>query len=524
MRHRFGSSQRPDGRTVAWLLAFLLGALDVPTSLAQELQPIPKHPSRLSFPERSVRVPRAEPLTHRLSNGTPVVVVEDASLPLVDVVVALRAGSFLDPAGKAGLAELTGAMVRRGGTSSHDADAFDEAIDALGAEIDTRATGTRAGASLDCLAETFEGSLGLFFEMLRRPAFQDDRLAGIKGNLMASFAARNDDPISVMEREWSWLLVGERHYLGRQLDRDRLEALESGDLASFHARYWRPEHAVIAVSGDVETQRVLELLEDHVRRWTEALPPREGGDDSPWPPTGPEPGARPGIYFVEHPTPQAKVSMGQMFAPITDWLSKEALALEVANEILGGTSGLVSRINGRLRGQGWVYRALSELDAGHYEPGSFRIFLDASPDNVLRALSVCLEEIERLRGTPVHPRELSIVKEELLSALALRFDSAEGVAGYFAEDLLMGRPHEYWYGYVERVKALKLRDIQRAARDQIDPAALRVLIVGGGAGVVTGGSPHRLLAGWLGNVTSLPRRDPATLLPLRSGSAPTDPG
>mgnify|MGYP002624470498 CR=1 FL=1 len=132
--------------------------------------PVPDHPDRLVFPPRAIEIPRAEPVTHRLSNGTAVIVV-DASLPLVEIAVALRAGSYLDPDDAPGLAELTGALVRRGGTTERDADLFDEAVDALGAEIDTRAGGTRAGATLDCLAETLEASLDLFFEMLRQPAF-----------------------------------------------------------------------------------------------------------------------------------------------------------------------------------------------------------------------------------------------------------------------------------------------------------------------------------------------------------------
>ena len=530
---RWGRRARPVGSVG---LAVLLAATLVPLGAeggAQERRQeqaqgrIPSHPSRLQFSTREVEIPRAEPLTHRLSNGTPVVIVEDHSLPLVDLTVALLAGSYLDPADKPGLAELTGAMLRRGGTRAQPPAAFDEAVDFLGGEIDSRATGTRAGASLDCLAETFEDCLALFFEMLRQPAFDEERLSGIRTNLRAGFAARNDDPIGVMEREWSQLLVGDAHYLGRHLTIADVDSLTRGDLESFHASYWRPERAVIAVSGAVTTARVLELLEAEVARWGDAVGTAENGATdaaTPWPPEAEAVGASAGIYLVEHASDQAKISMGQGIQPIPRWLSRDALALEVANEILGGTTGLVSRINGRLRGQGWVYRALSELDTGVYEPGSFRIFLDASPDNITRALQVCLEEVDRLVDAPVDPRELAIVKEEFLSALALRFDTAEEIAGYFAEDLLLGRPHDYWYGYAKRLQSLTPSDLQAAAARHLDPSSLQILIVGGGEAATIQGARHPTLKRWLKKPIQLPPRDPLTLEPLPPSSNTPDPG
>jgi zinc protease len=427
---------------------------------------------------------------------------------------------------------MTGAMVRRGGTAKRSPDDFDEAVDFLGTEIDTRAGPTRAGASLDCLTETLEESLALFFEMLGHPGFETGRLEGIESNLLAGFLARNDDPIAVMEREWSWLLVGTEHHLGRQLTGADLAAIERKDLVEFHGRYWRPERAVLAVSGDVRAERVLPLLEAGIARWRESLPPE--GAAPPWPPPGLPREAAPGIYLAGHvsgqdsgqasgqdssqrssqASPQAKVSVGHGLEPIRDWLSRDAAALEAANEILGGTRGQMSRINGRLRGQGLVYRALSELDTGVYEPGSFRIFLDASPESVLGAVETCLAELDRLISTGVAAAELDAVREELLSGLTLRFDTAQETAGYFAEDLLLGRPHEYWYGYEKRLLALEPRDLQAAAARHLDPEKLKVLVVGGEESPAPSGARDPRLTRWLGRPHRLPARDPVTLEPL----------
>lgn len=496
---------------VGLLITLVLLGTGHPLS-SQSDRTIPRRPGQLEFPPTAIEIPAPESLIHRLSDGTPVIVVEDHSLPLVEITVALRAGSDREPENRPGLAQLTGALIRRAGTRLHDADAFDEAVDALGAEVNTRSSGDRAGASMSALRENLQASLELFFEMLRGPAFQQDRLDSANSNILSSFAARNDDPLQVMEREWGWLSHGQGSYRGRQLTDHDIRAISRDDLQGFHKQFWRPSEAVVAVSGDVRTAEILETLERKVEEWRQAVGSPTAQEAAREGPAAQEGGADPGLYLVSHPTPQAKISLGHGLRPIENWLAEDVLALIVANEILAGTTGLVSRINNRLRSQGWVYRVLSEVDEpGNGQSGIFRIFLDSSPGRALPSVEVCLEEIVRFRDRPVEERELAAVKQELLTALALRFDSAEEIAGYFADDLMIDRPHQYWTGYADRLGALTTRDVQAAARAHFQPDRLRILVVGGGDRALQGGSRYRQLARWLGNVQHLPERDPLTL-------------
>ena len=57
---------------------------------------IPSSPRDLTFEELVFEVPRAEGLRHEVA-GIPVYVVEDRTLPLVDIAIQLRIGSFLEP-------------------------------------------------------------------------------------------------------------------------------------------------------------------------------------------------------------------------------------------------------------------------------------------------------------------------------------------------------------------------------------------------------------------------------------------
>ena len=72
-----------------------------------------------------------------LKNGMVVFIAEDPTLPLVDIALTVRTGGYLDPAGKEGLAALTGALIRTGGTRALTAEQLDERLDFLAARVST---------------------------------------------------------------------------------------------------------------------------------------------------------------------------------------------------------------------------------------------------------------------------------------------------------------------------------------------------------------------------------------------------
>src|SRR5438132_7737282 len=86
-------------------------------------QDIPDHPDKLKYPPLKFEVPDAAKIRTTLSTGTPAYLLEDASLPIIDLRILIRGGSFSEPAGKAGEAELTAELMRTGGTTTRDPNA-----------------------------------------------------------------------------------------------------------------------------------------------------------------------------------------------------------------------------------------------------------------------------------------------------------------------------------------------------------------------------------------------------------------
>src|SRR5437879_948071 len=115
-------------KTLSALLVLALLTLP-PISLVGRAQQIPAHPRDLKYTTLNYTPPTREQYRHVLSNGAVAYLVEDHDLPLVNVSTLVRTGSYLDPAGKEGLASLTGAQMRAGGTTSKAADELNEAPD-----------------------------------------------------------------------------------------------------------------------------------------------------------------------------------------------------------------------------------------------------------------------------------------------------------------------------------------------------------------------------------------------------------
>jgi zinc protease len=472
---------------------------------------IPDRPEKLVFGELHFAVPDPARHRHELAGGVVAFVVEDHALPLVKLQATFRTGAFREPAGKTGLAQLTAALLREGGTASATPEQFDEQVDFLAAHIGSGAGDVRATATLDVITPALDRGLDLFFEMLRAPRFDAERLAVQKGILREQMEQRNDDADAILGREWGFLLRGEQHFAARLPTAADLDGITRDDLVAFHRETYGPAHLVLAISGDVDTRAVLADLERRLAGWRATAP------DPAWPPPGPDYQPVPGLYHVEKEIPQGKVRIGHLGERWRDWSDPEMYALMVMNDILGG-GGFTSRLTRRIRSdEGLAYGAGSSYSIGVFWPGTFAIGYDSKNPTVAYALEIALEEVARMRDGPPAAEELAISKASFVDTFPRSFESATQIARTFANDEVIGRPSDYWAKFRERIGAVTAADVQRAARRFLDPERFVVLVVGKWSEIAPGDPQGRATMAQFraGRVEHLPPRDPLTLQPVR---------
>ncbi|MDE2691253.1 MAG: pitrilysin family protein [Acidobacteriota bacterium] len=479
----------------------ILAAAPPPFAETLPAQAIPERPEELRFARSTFEVPPVDGLRFELRNGLPVYVVPDRSLPLVDVVVALPVGDRNEGPGEDGLASMTAAMARRGGAGEFGPEELDDEIEALGARIQASSSWGRTVLVLDTGSEALHRGLELLAAILFEPRFDEERLEQAKENLRVSLLAEADDPRAVLDREWLRLVHGPDSKRSRRLTEASVTAFERGVLARFHRRHWRPEGAVIAVSGDVDAESLLARLDGLFGGWEAAVSEAAGQEAGRT--RGASPGgeqgeassnvaaASPGWRRIDRKGPQAAIAIGHRGGVFATWDDPDRWALMLLTEILDGP-GAVSRLRSRLQlEEGLTYRVLTWFDldvvpaasvsAGSQGAGEFRVFLETAPESSATAAAAVLDELRRLRREEVPENEIATARQSLLARLPLLFDRAETIAGRYAEDELLGRPHEYWATYRERLLAVTAADIRHAARRFIDPAAMVVVVVGDSA-------------------------------------------
>jgi predicted Zn-dependent peptidase len=467
-------------------------------------QAIPDRPEKLAFQPIVFEPPRASDHRVVLRNGMVVFIAEDKTLPLVTIALTIRGGRYLEPQGKESLASLTGALMRRGGTGRLSAEELDERLDFLAAQVSTGIGDTAGSASLNCLADNLDESLGLFTEILRTPRFQEDRLALAKDQELQEMRKRNDDAEDIEAREWNALVYGEGHFTNRFPTAASVGSITRADLQGFHRQWFQPASMIAAVSGAFSRAQMLRKLEASFAGWPA---PRINV-----PPVPTQIASAPaGLYRIQKDVPQGRVSIG-LASVKRD--SPDVYALEVMNEILGG-SGFTSRIMKSVRSdEGLAYSAGSGLGFGVYYPGRFRASFQSKSRSVAYAARLVMEEIRKIRETPVTALELDTIKKSLIETFPSSFASQGQTMGIFASDEYTRRAPGYWTSYRERIRAVSAADVQRVAKAYLVPEKMLMLVVGDQKEIDLGDAKHeatltQLLPG--GRVSELALRDPMTM-------------
>jgi zinc protease len=479
-------------------------SLLISAALAAAPQTIPDHPDKLAFPPLVFTPPAAGPHRVVLGNGMVVFIAEDRTLPLVNISLTVRTGSYLEPAGKEGLAALTFAEIRRGGTKSLTAQELDEKLDLLAAQVATGIGPTASSATLNCLSDNLDDALDPFVEMLREPRFQEDRLALAKDQELQAMRKRNDDSGDIEEREWNVLLNGEGHFTNHFPTEASIKAVTRDDLVAFHRKYVHPAGMVAAVSGAFSRAAMIAKLEAAFAHWpgTPPVVPPVPATISPAPP---------GLYRITKDVNQGRVSIG---LPTVKRDDPDVYALEVMNEILGG-SGFTSRITKTVRSdEGLAYDAGSALSFGVYYPGRFRAAFQSKSPTVAWATQLVLEETRKIRETPVQREELDTVQKNLIETFPSSFSSPAQAMAIFASDEYTHRDPRYWVSYRDRIKAVTAADVLRVARAYLRPEKFIILVVGDQKEIERGDPRHPVKLEALapgGRVTTLALRDPMTM-------------
>ena len=473
-------------------------------------QDIPDRPEKLTFPPLVYDAPNPADYRVELTSGAIVYIYPDRERPLIDLSVNIRGGSYLDPEGKEGLAELTGYLMARGGIPSKPADELDEELEFLAARLSSSFSGLNGSVTLNFLSKDADRGFKILRAVLADPSFQQDKLELRKTQLLQGLKQRNDDSRDIESRERKFVAYGEGFWGNRYTTASSLGSIQRQDLLAFHRDWVHPRNFIVSISGNFDRDAMLAKLDALFAGW-----PYSGKKAPPVPQSHNY--GRPGVYLVDKDVNQGRVSI---LLPGIRWDDPDYYAIQVMNDVLGG-GGFTSRITNRVRSdEGLAYSARSAFPGGAYYPVVFRAGFQSKSRTVAYASSIVLEEIERIIREPVSAEELLTAKKSFIDTFPNRFASPSQVVSLFAADEMTGRyttQPDFWTKYRSRFEAVDIADVQRVAKSRLKLEQLIILIVGKKEEILKGHPdyPVKLVDLAKGEVVELPMRDPLTMRPLK---------
>lgn len=439
----------------------LAAALSILAGCAAATSP---HPRTMRFPAVKFDPPEHRRLVQ--TNGMVLYLLEDHEVPLVNLRVLVRTGAVLDPADKIGLAEMTGRVMRTGGTADHPPGRLNEKLEDMGAILET-SVGREAGhASLSVLSSDLEAGVGLLAAVLRTPRFAGEEVARAARRKIEQLRRSNDDPDTIAFRELRAVLYGDDPR-GRTPEPEDISALTRDDLAAFHRRYFHPDRIIVGVSGDFEEGAFLRLWEREFGDWDPA-----GGEPEPLP--VPRSTPPPAIYLASRDFPQTTIALAQFAPPLG---SPDYFSFLLMNYILGG-AGFNSRLTGEIRSNRGLAYSVGSSYRGGIGYGVLTAWCKTGPGTAPEALGLMVDVMDRVRREGVTVEELAWAKESIINSLIFSIDGPAEVVARRMSHEYDGLPPDFLERFPDLIRAVTAADVGRTAAGYLRPESAPVVVVG----------------------------------------------
>lgn len=397
--------------------------------------------------------------------------VRDSMVPLVSIEFSFRGGAALDPAGKAGLADMTSSLLDEG-AGDMDSQTFQQKLSDLAVSISFSAGKDTFRGSLKTLNRTRDEAVDLLALALSKPRFDEDAVERIRQQILVGLASRSTDPDEIAGRVW-WKAVYPDHPYGLPTEGTptSISAISVEDMRRLVSERFARDQLIVGVVGDITPGELGPLLD----RAFGSLPAK--GKPFTLPKAVPQAAGQ--TFVVEADVPQSVVLFGHngIRREDPDWYAAYTM-----NYILGG-GGFSSRLYKEVRekrGLAYsVYSYLTPLEAGGLYTGG----VSTANERVAESLELIRAEWARMAEKGATEDELKDAHTYLTGSFPLRFTSTDRIAR-----MLVGMQYnQLGIDYLDKrnslMEAVTSDDVRRVAKRLLKPEDLTIVVVGKPDGV-----------------------------------------
>ncbi|WP_169577886.1 insulinase family protein [Salisaeta longa] len=454
-------------RFVLVCLALLLPA--VATAQDQPIETVDYDVRDLEFPAlRDFQAP--EPTRVTLDNGLTVLLLEDHELPTISAAARIATGSVYAPADHAGLASITGTVLRTGGTQTISPDSLNLLLENVGAAVETGIGQTSGSAFMSTLSEHIDTVLPLFASVLIDPAFAEEKVSLAKRQQKSAISRRNDNAQQLAFRVFDKIVYGEDSPYARTPEYYTIDRISRADVIDFYNTYFHPNNVILSVWGDFETEAMVAKLREHFGDW-----PTKAGFEQPTPPT-PTANRKASVSVV----PRSDVNQSTVLIGHVGELQRDDAdypATIIMNEVLSG--GFSGRLFQNVRkDKGLAYSVFGAYTAGYNRPGRFYAGVFTKSGTTVQAANAVLEEVKGMRTDKPTPEEISLAKDSYLNSFVFNFDTEREVLSRLMTYAYYDYPADFLQQTKNKLDAVTADDVQRVAQKYLYPGQSHILVVG----------------------------------------------
>ena len=421
-------------------------------------------------PKLSLPVPQR----FTLPNGLTVLLVEKHELPVVAASLVVLSGSDVNPPDKPGLANFTADMLDEG-TKTRSALEIADAFAQIGATFVSGSGSDYSNVGVLTLKQHVDRAFELVADVTLNPVFAEEEIERVRNDRLTRLLQQRDAPTALAAKIFNRVVYGTDHPYGyiELGTEESLKAITRDDLVRFWQAGYVPENAALAVAGAITMNELRELAEKHFGAWqgtSERLERPEVKDS-----------VEPRIVVVDRPgSPQTALRMGHVGVPRAH---PDYVALQVMNTTLGGLFS--SRINMNLREKnGYTYGAGSGFGFRR-GAGPFIVATSVRTDVTAPAIREILKEIELMRTAPVTTQELETARDAFARSLPGLFETSSQTAASIGQLFVYELPLDYFNNLPGAIQAVGAEDVQRVAREHLEPRRMVIVAVGDRARIET---------------------------------------
>jgi len=429
----------------------------------------PTGPSREAPPSSLASKPSPFPAIARssLDNGVRVAVVSAHALPIVQIRVMIGAGMGY---GTPGAAQLTGEMLKEGGTRSMTSAQVLSRIESLGASLSVDVDFDRTTLGLGVTKSHLDEALALLAQVTMEPRFDGTELRKLKARRTdeAREAARGSGSYSATRLLFKELYAPTNPYSSYDLVPSEIAKVSEQTLRDFHKRFYVPKNIEVIITGDVDAAQAQASVKKTMDAFKGGPVPKVEFPEAIAP-------AKRRVILASRPQSEQSDIFIVSFAPprsSADWPD-----LRVANQILGG--GVASRLFGDVREQrSLAYSTGSQIIELAHGKEPLLAFAGTATKKTALAIQGILENFDRISKSGVEASEIATAGRFLSDIFAIRLENIGSIANMVATQDSFGLPDGYWDTYRAAVRGEDAARVNPAAQKLFGTTAQLIIVAG----------------------------------------------